>query len=257
MSRVLALAVFFLYLTSSHELLGSDKNSGDNSKPANRLDFTSVFFDSLDTDKLTGIFGYTRNLSPKSNLSLRVAYLDSQFGLSGGSGIGDTTATWSYLPNLEITVGPWVPRIVGSGISVTLPTGDEKQGRGLGSTIITPFVGTVVPITDTLSFTPTLAYAYSVDAIITGKNVRIGLLDIGLTMVRKSGWWASLYIGYVNDFVANNTSFGTRLSAGKAFSSGWGLSAHYIDLENFIPGVVPIDKSRFNQLYELTVSYRF
>jgi hypothetical protein len=103
-----------------------------------------------------------------------------------------------------------------------LPTGNEKQGRGLGSTIVTPFVGTVFPITETFSIVPNLLYAYSLDRIFTGNDVRIGLLDLGLSLVRNSGWWVNFYFGYIYDFETDNTSFG-----------------------------------KYNRLYELTISYSF
>ena len=257
MSRILIIVMFWLYLVSSSESIASETGDAESSVPVNRLAFTTAFFNSINLDKLTGLFGYTRNLSPKSNLNVRAAYMDARFGRSGGMGFGDTTVTWSYLPNYEISVGPWFPRVVGSGIAVTLPTGSVKEGRGLGGTIVTPFVGTVFPLTDTLSITPNLAYAYSLDPILTGFDVRMAQIDIGLTMVRNSGWWGSGFFGFLHDFEVNNTSFGARLSAGKVFGNGWGLSAHYIDIEGFVPGVVPGANSSFNQVYELTVSYGF
>lgn len=257
MKKTFSLGVLWLSLAFSTQLLAVKSSSDGKSAAINRLDFTYAIFDSERLDKLTGFFGYTRSLSLKSNLNLRVGYLESRFGDSGGTGLGDTTLTWSYLPNLELSVGPWVPRIVGSGVSVTLPTGNEKQGRGLGSAVVTPFVGTAIPVADTFSIIPTLLYAYSIDPIFTGRDVRIGLLDLGLSVVRNSGWWVNFYLGYIYDFEADNTSFGNRLSVGKRLPNGLGLSAHYIDYENFVPGVAPIATQQYNRLYELTISYDF
>ena len=235
----------------------SDAAENEGEIPRNRIDFTSVYFDTADTDRFTGILDYTRNLSSSSNLSVRATYLDSRLGVSGGSGWGDTTVTYSYLPKAQMSVGPWIPRIVGSGISVTLPTGNEKEGRGLGSTILTPFIGTRVRLSDSFSFTPTLAYAYSTNQIITGKDLRVALLDLGLTWVGKTAWWASIYVGYIKDYEADNTSYGGRLSLGKVFASGWGFSAHIIELESFRPGLLPPENAQFNQVYELTLLYGF
>lgn len=257
MSRSFAILLFLVGVLSAVVSLADEPAKEEKTTPLNRLDFTAAFFNSVDLDKLTGLLGYTRNLSSNSNLNVRVAYLDSRFGLSGGMGIGDTTLTWSYLPKQRITVGPWFPRVVGSGIAVTLPTGNEDEGRGLGSTILTPFIGTVYSVTDTFSITPNLAYAYSIDPILTGTDVRVAQIELGFTVVRKDGWWGSGFFGYFYDFETDNTSFGTRLSAGKVFTNGWGLAAHYIDIEGFIPGVQPGADPAFNQLYELTVSYGF
>jgi len=236
-------------------LSGASENN--DAPPRNRIDFTTVYFDTVDTDRFTGIFDYTRNLSPSSNLGVRATYLDSRFGMSGGTGWGDTTVTYSYLPRSQMSVGPWIPRIVGSGISISLPTGNENQGRGLGGTIVTPFIGTRVPLSDSISIAPTLAYAYSTDQIITGKDVRVALLDLGLTWVGKSGWWASLFVGYIKDYESNNTSTGGRLSFGKVFASRWGFSVHLIDLESFRPGLLPPQDNQFDQIYELSLQYGF
>jgi hypothetical protein len=234
------------------------EEGGVNSElPLNRIDLTTVFFDTNDTDSLTGIIGYTRNLSFNSNLDVRTSYLDSRFGDSGGSGIGDTTVTFSYLRNEKVSVAPWLPRKLGSGISVTLPTGNEDRGLGLGSTLLTPFLGTQVPITDSIAFTPTIAYAYSTSPIITGADVRIILLDLGVTWVGKSGLWTSLFYGYIRDIEVDDYTTGGRLSFGKVFPSGWGFTASYIDLESFNPGQLPTEDGRFNQVYELTLLYGF
>jgi hypothetical protein len=225
--------------------------------PANRVDFTSVFIDNDQSDSFIGLFGYTRNLSSKSNFGIQAKYLDARFGKGGGTGFGDTTLTYSYLPSAKMSVGPWLGRIVGSGISVVLPTGDEREGRGLGSTVITPFLGTLISITDRLSFTPTLLYAYSLNPVITGKDVRVALLDLGLTWVGQSKWWASIYLGYIKDYESSHTSTGGRLSAGKQFANGFGLSAHFIDMEQFRPGLLPPPEIEFRRVYELKLSYSF
>jgi hypothetical protein len=234
------------------------EEGGENEEiPLNRIDFTSVYSDTNDTDSLTGILGYTRNLSSSSNLDVRTTYLDSRYNDSGGSGFGDTTVTYSYLRSEQASVAPWLPRRLGSGISVILPTGDEKRGLGLGSTILTPFLGTQVPITDSISFTPTIAYLYSTSPIVTGADMRIALLDLGVTWVGQSGWWTSVFFGYVRDFEIDSYTTGGRLSFGKVFPNRWGFTASYIDLESFSPGQLPAEDGRFNQVYELTLLYGF
>jgi hypothetical protein len=225
--------------------------------PVNRVDFTSVYIDNATSDSFIGLFNYTRNLSSKSNFGIQASYLDALFGKSGGTGLGDTTLTYSYLPNAKMSVGPWLGRVVGSGLSVVLPTGDENAGRGFGSTILTPFLGTLVSITDRLSFAPTLVYAYSLNPSVTGKDIRVALLDLGFTWVGHSGWWASIYFGYLKDYESSNTSTGGRLSAGKQFSNGLGLSAHFIDMEQFRPGLLPPPKLEYRQVYEFKLSYSF
>lgn len=238
-------------------LVATPTFADDSGSPGNRVDLTLAFLDNISSDHLTGFFSYSRKLSSNSKLSLRTGYLDSQFGSSGGTGVGDTSLTWSYLPGSRISVKPWVPRVVGSGISVLLPTGNESQGRGLGATIITPFIGTVITLSEKFYVAPNLLYAYSIDPIVNGKDVRVAVLEIGFTWVPGNNWWLSAFPGYVKDYETDNTTIGGRLSAGKQFDSGWGLSAHFIDLENFTPGVLSTGSTRFRQVYELSVHYTF
>jgi hypothetical protein len=227
------------------------------SAPLNRIDFTAIYFDSEKIDRVSGLLGYTRNLSPRSKLNVRAAWVHSRLETSSGTGLGDTAISWSYLPNVEMSIGPWLPRIVGSGISVSLPTGNEDEGRGLGSTIITPFVGGVFPLTDTLSISPNLAYAHSLNKIFTDTDVRVAVLEVGLTRVVQDGWWWSIYTGYVSDFETKNTTFGGRVSAGKVFNKQWGMTFHFIDYEHFLPGVIQTERQGINYVFEAQLSYGF
>ena len=247
--------MLFILGTPAKGLAGEDDAA--RSMPVNRVDFTSVYADNPQADSFIGLFNYTRNLSSNSNLGLQASYLDARFGKDGGTGFGDTTLTYSYLPNAKMSVAPWLGRIVGSGVSVTLSTGDESEGRGLGTTIVTPFLGTLISITERLSFAPTLLYAYSLNQSVTGRDIRIALLDMGLTWVGRSAWWANISIGYLKDYESDNTSFGGRLSAGKQFANGLGLSVHAIDMEQFRPGLLPPEELEFRQVYEIKLSYSF
>lgn len=223
----------------------------------NRLDLTMAFFDGEGIDKLTGFVGYTRNFSQSLNLSARFAYAESLIDDEASYGIGDTSFTLSYLPQRQLTVGPWFPRIVGSGISVLLPTGDEAEGRGLGATVLTPFVGTLLPLGERLSLAPSLAYSHSLGKVFTGEDLRVGLLELGIGAVFDNGFWFRFYPGYVKDFVTDKTSFGTRTAIGYLLNERWGLTFNYIDLDFFRPGLVPIEGGQYERTYEITINYGF
>jgi hypothetical protein len=73
-----------------------------------------------------------------------VPYLDPDVASGGNRGFGDLGIAWSYVPFLSISANPWIPRTVGSGIGVIVPTGDPDDGRSLGAVIVNPFLGLVV-----------------------------------------------------------------------------------------------------------------
>ena len=85
----------------------------------------------------------------------------------------------------------------------------------------------------------------------------MALLDLGFTWVGESGVWVSVVGGYIKDFEADNTSTSARVSAGFVFGNGWGLTASFIDIDSFQPGVPPPSQLRFDQVYELSVNYSF
>jgi hypothetical protein len=94
-----------------------------------RIDLSALYLESEVFDSVIGLFDYAYNLTPKSNIALEFTYLDSDFGRSGGSGVGDSVITYSYEPRVGLSIHPWVPKKVGSGISLVLPTGNVKDGR--------------------------------------------------------------------------------------------------------------------------------
>jgi len=77
-----------------------------------------------------------------------ISYLDARLDKAGGRGIGDTSFVFSWAPTVPITVGPWVPRKLGSGVAVILPTGKASDARSLDATVLAPFLGLVYPVTE-------------------------------------------------------------------------------------------------------------
>ena len=151
MRKKLAASSFTLYLLF---LAGScvAQEDSDPLKPVmearHRLDFSLVYLDSIIDDSLNAQFAYSYSMTPRTNVSVAISYLDARLDKAGGSGIGDTNFVFSWAPTMPITVGPWVPRKVGSGIGVILPTGDASDFRSLDATVLMPFLGLVYPVTE-------------------------------------------------------------------------------------------------------------
>jgi hypothetical protein len=254
----LLIAVALLFLIPASHAQEGEADTPDLLDSRHRIDMAAVFFDSEESDSLIGLFGYTYNLGPKSNLGFEISYLDSNFDENGGSGFGDMSATWSWVPFVPISAGPWVPKRVGSGISILLPTGNTSDGRSLDTTIITPFLGLVVPISDsTFSILPSLSYSYSTDTSVFGEDIRIGIADVGLNWVSDKNLWADFSISYIKDYEGHDTHSNIRISLGTVFSNGLGLSVMVTDLEFFVPGSLPGSEARFEQEYSINLHYNF
>lgn len=222
-----------------------------------RIDASALYFDSQGFESVIGLFGYAYNLTPKSNIALEFAYLDSNFGRSGGSGIGDTSITFSYEPRAGLSVNPWVPKKVGSGIGLVLPTGNPRDGRSLDAVLVNPFVGGVFFLTDSLALTPLLSYTYSLDTMINGNDVRLLTAEIGIVWAGKNELWVGFFPAYIRDFSANESHVNLSLSVGKMFSRRWGGSIEYADLESFQPGANPVPRDLFDQTVKLSVHFLF
>ena len=55
----------------------------DDESRVHRVDVTTLFFDDINTESLTLVLGYTRNLSENANLSLSLPYLDEDLENAG------------------------------------------------------------------------------------------------------------------------------------------------------------------------------
>jgi len=80
---------------------------------------------------LSGRISYAYSANDNSNLQLSVPYLDPDLDAGGNSRFGDLVAALSFVPSLRLGVNPWVPRTIGSGLTLLMPTGDAKEGRRL------------------------------------------------------------------------------------------------------------------------------
>jgi len=93
-----------------------------------RLDFSYIDIDSRFYNSSIWGLGYAYSLTPKTNLAVSVPVLDLDTHRDHNFGIGDTSVSSSWTPLQPVSVRPWVPRQVGTGIEITLPTGDPDSG---------------------------------------------------------------------------------------------------------------------------------
>ena len=222
-----------------------------------RLDFSVSYMESFVDNSLDASLAYTYNLTLKTNISATVNYLDSRLGKEGSAGFGDTSLAFSWAPTVDLSVAPWVPRKIGTGLGVVLPTGDASDGRSLDSTILVPFVGLVFPLKDTIFLYPTFTYLWSADKIITGEDVRIGVADLGAGWVSPQGFWITVYSAIVRDFVADDSHFNYQVSLGVPISKQWSGSVDYVDSDFFLPGSDSDFGEAIDKKFALSLHFNF
>lgn len=219
-----AILIFGILYLASHDTicLASDNTSTitTSTQPAkktarHRLDLTTLFLDEIDTNSATLIFGYTYNLNAKSNLSFALPYQDADTGRTGDSGIGDLIITFSYIPSISLSANPWVPKAVGSGVSLLLPTADSDRMENPDATIVTPFIGFVFPILSDFAVYPSLAYTHSLERTAIGTDVRLVTAEVDMTYVSPHAFWVSYAPAIIRDLEIDDTAVNHRLTIRK------------------------------------------
>jgi len=243
----------------------ADKNAGvlavdDSAKtelPRNRIDFTALYLDTSRFDSATAVFAYKRDLNSNWSFSVQATYMDSNVSGAGGGGIGDSAISISHVPNFSVVNSPWLPSRAGTGISVLLPTGDAGERRGFDATIVTPFAGLVYPWRENILILPSFAYAHSFGTPVTGKDIRIGLLEVGFSFVGLNRFWLGVYPGVLHNFEDGKSYSNIRLAIGMEFTDRIGLSFDWSETEqidfNFTPGT----EAQFTNLWNINLHFQF
>ena len=253
---IILLSVIAFRLPAQIDDTQPDPDSTDTFDFRHRVDFSAIYLNSEGASDVSGLLGYAYNLTPKSNVSLDVSYLG--FSTKGkGGGIGDTQVTYAYTPNVKMSVKPWVPKKIGSGISLVLPTGKTSSGRSLDAVLVNPFIGGVMRLTDSIFLAPLLSYTHSLDQIATGKQIRLVTAELGVVWTSSNELWVGFYPTYIRDTEADESHLNLNLSVGTMFTKAWGASATYSDLEHFEPGVIPEPKQIFDRSVQLSIHYLF
>jgi len=235
--------------------VAEDSLAGDSSR--HRLDVSYIGIDSRFYDSSIWGFGYAYSITPKTNLAVSVPLLDPSFDRGGDSGFGDTTVSFSWTPRQTISVRPWVPKQVGTGLGVTLPTGNSARSRGLNTTLLTPFVGLAFPLNDRITLLPTLVYTHSLDKTAQGADVRFAAADLGINYLHSSHWWLTVYGAYLYDFEINERHWNWAFTVGQLFTESWGGSAEFTRTQYFEPGTIVAPTGAVDSQFSLNLHYNF
>jgi len=253
--RIAIVVVVLLTSMLAPIAVAADSMSEDDSR--HRLDFSYIAVDSRSYDSSVWGFGYAYSLTPKTNLAVSVPLLDPSFERDHDSGFGDTTVSWSWSPRQVVSVRPWVPRQVGTGLEVTLPTGNAAKGRGLDATLLTPFLGLAVPMNDRITLLPTLGYTHSMGSTAQGTRIRFAAAELGINYLQESRWWATIYGAYLYDFEVHKTYWNYAASTGLLVTENWGGSIEFTRTQFFEPGVVALPTGAVDSQFSLNLHYNF
>ena len=264
---ILAFVAGFFYLSSSvvasfaAESPESATTHGvseeERASARHRFDLTTLFLDEIEQNTATVLFGYTYNLTKNSNLNLSLPYIDSNVSEKGGSGIGDLSVAYSFVPFVAISAKPWIPRTVGSGLSVLFPTGDAEEVGGFDTTVVSPFLGFAFPLSDTFGVLPSVSYSHSLEETAFGTDVRLITAELGLSFVTVNGFWINYFPEAIRDLETDNTAINHRITVGKELSRRFGFSLDYsrVDRVNFTVDFP--SESGFDTLYEFNLHFTF
>jgi hypothetical protein len=255
---VVAIACFtFSQSVAADDVEDSESKDSATAEIRHRIDIGAVFMDSISTDSINGILGYTYNLTNNTNINVTVPYLDPDTATGSNSGFGDTIFSLSYVPLVKVSANPWVPRTVGTGISILAPTGNADEGRSLDTWIITPFVGLVVPLTDHFFLAPQLGYVHSLNKTVVDTDLRLAFAELGFAYVSSKGFWASYFPRFAFDLERDDWAIDHRLAVGKMLTTNFGLGLDYVFIERFNFGSDIPNARGFDEQIELNVHFAY
>lgn len=222
-----------------------------------RLDFSYIEIDSRFYSSSIWGLGYAYSLTPYTNLAVSVPVLDLDFNRDHNAGIGDTSVSFSWTPLQAVSVRPWVPKQVGTGIEVSLPTGDPDSGLGLDTAVVTPFLGLTIPLTDRFTLLPYFLYSHSVNETAQGSKIRFAAFDLGVNFLQNYRWWVTVYGAYLYDLEVRKDYWNAALTVGMLFNESWGGSIEFSSTQHFEPGVVTGPFNAVDGQFLVNLHYNF
>ena len=97
----------------------------------------------------------------------------------------------------------------------------------------------------------------SVDHLITGEDLELGIVDAGVGWVSPSGFFINAFVSWVRDFEVDETYLNTALSLGMVFSDNWSASIDYDNTDYFVPGSFVEPEGRLEKTLSFNLFYNF
>lgn len=198
-----------------------------------RFDTEVAFLDADGADELSWQLQYTSVLGKKHQLTAVVPFIDSDVGGRLSLRSGDLAIGYSYTFKQEITANPWIPSNIGSGIGISLPTGDLGDGTGSGSTIVSPRLGYVATLGKSMALLPSLQYRRSFARENGAADIKAIAGALPFFYVNPRAFWINLSPIYLRDITHNLDAPGASVIVGKLFLKNLAISLSYTWMPTF------------------------
>jgi hypothetical protein len=213
-----------------------------------RFDTSVGYVDQSGPDQATLEMQFTRVFGGNHQVTAVLPLIDPDVDSSATLRGGDIKLGYSYTPAHALTANPWVPSDIGTGIGLSIPTGDVSDGTGTGSYIVAPRVGFVKTIGKGFAVSPNIQYLYSFDEGDDGIEFREWGFAAQLIYVGPRTIWVNWTPEYLYDTNVDDGDFGHTFIVGKLFTRHFALSFEYSRVPTFVP-TASGSETEFTQSY--------
>ena len=221
----LGCAVLSFFLVCDLAADDGSTDSGEETSPRHRIDFGAQWYDAADGDSLIGALSYSWVPLDHHAFAATLALVGSDVSNAEGSGVGDTRLQYSWVPSAEITASAWVPKTLGMGFGLIVPTGDAAKGTGADRWVAIPTLGWVFLIGERFSILPSLQYYYSFGEASAAEDLSSANLELGFLWVWNSRFWINFTPSVFRDLQPiDDTNLDLLLTFGMQFSRVLGAS---------------------------------
>jgi len=215
----LGCVVVSLILVSDVAADEESTGSGQPSSPRHRVDFGVQWFDATEGDSVIGSLSYSWVPLDHHAFAATVLLVGSDLSNAKGSGVGDTRLQYSWVPSATLTANAWVPKTLGMGFGLIVPTGDAAKGTGADRWIAIPTLGWVFDIGERFSILPSLQYLHSFREASAADDISTANLELGFLYVWGSQFWIQYTGSLFRDFEpVDDTNLDHFLLFGMQFS---------------------------------------
>jgi hypothetical protein len=199
--------------------------SAQPSSPRHRVDFGLQMYDAAEGNSVIGALSYSWVPLDHHAFAATLLLVGSDLSNAKGSGVGDTRLQYSWVPSANLTASAWVPKTLGMGFGLIVPTGDAAKGTGADRWVAIPTLGWVFLIGERFSILPSLQYLHSFNERSVGEDISTANLELGLLYVWGSRFWIKYTPSFFRDFQpVDDTNLDHFLLFGMQFSKIVGAS---------------------------------
>jgi hypothetical protein len=215
----LGCVVVSLFLVSDAVADEGSTASGQPSSPRHRVDFGVQWYDAAEGEIVIGSLNYSWVPLDHHAFAATILLVGSDLSNANGSGVGDTRLQYSWVPSATLTADAWVPKTLGMGFGLIVPTGDAAKGTGADRWIAIPTLGWVFLIGERFSILPSLQYLHSFREASAADDISTANLELGFLYVWSSGFWIQYTPSLFRDFEpVDDTNLDHFLLFGMQFS---------------------------------------